>query len=427
MSAKRKQPSDGSENTKNSKIMKLSETIVEMNDIAAIEALNEDRNFNFKLTDKKAKSNLIKSAKRGHLEIEAKQLCKNIRFSAGAYLYVAKQMVRECEARHKANSPIIHKNMEIKVEDFLDGIDLEGKHFDTKIVFSVNTKKVVMHCYNSTQNIKVEGSAYLDFIKIFLEPLFLSNIEVMKQKIVDYDKNVVTTLIKNAGKPLKRKSVKSIRSIINQPFFQCTRCDDAFDSYMKLKKHKVSEHSCSINSSNSSIEPIQHSTRNNSLCEEILLCEDITIDNLGTTNTTKMILDEKPFDPPEDKQISVPIIICDICKYETKYERNMEEHTQTHKQKHECTQCDYETEIEGELSVHTENEHKKIQCKECKFETANIDDMQRHATSHVVYYKCDSCEYSGSSIQELDTHTNLLHSVEVKELLSCDKCDFETE
>ena len=122
-------------------------------------------------------------------------------------------MVKECETRHKTNSPIMHENMEIKVEEFLDGIDLDAKHFDTKIVFSVNTKKVVIHCYNSTQNIKVEGSVYLDFIKNFLEPMFLANIEAMRQKIIDYDKTVIATLNKKPGKPLKRKSVKSIRSV----------------------------------------------------------------------------------------------------------------------------------------------------------------------------------------------------------------------
>ena len=122
-------------------------------------------------------------------------------------------MVKECETRHKTNSPIMHENMEIKVEEFLDGIDLDAKHFDTKIVFSVNTKKVVIHCYNSTQNIKVEGSVYLDFIKNFLEPMFLANIEAMRQKIIDYDKTVIATLNKKPGKPLKRKSVKSVRSV----------------------------------------------------------------------------------------------------------------------------------------------------------------------------------------------------------------------
>ena len=53
---------------------------------------------------------------------------------------------------------IIHKDMEVRVEEFRDGIELNDKHFDTKLVLFVNGNKVVLHCYNSTQNIKVEGS-----------------------------------------------------------------------------------------------------------------------------------------------------------------------------------------------------------------------------------------------------------------------------
>ena len=91
MSIKRKlQVDEGSINNKNTKIMKLSETIMEMSDVADMLALNDDRKFNFKLTDKKMKSNLIKSAKRAHLEIETKQLCKNMRVQELIYLLQSK-------------------------------------------------------------------------------------------------------------------------------------------------------------------------------------------------------------------------------------------------------------------------------------------------------------------------------------------------
>ena len=73
--------------------------------------------------------------------------------------------------------------MELRIEEFRDGLELNNKHFDTKIVLFVNGKKVVLHCYNSTQNIKVEGSIYLEFIENFLKPLFLSNLEIVKSKI----------------------------------------------------------------------------------------------------------------------------------------------------------------------------------------------------------------------------------------------------
>ena len=138
---------------------------------------NNDRKFNFKLTDKKAKSNLLKSANRPHFEVEMKQLSLNLKFSAGAYLLVAKPFVEECETYFNKNSSLTENTMEVKVNEFRAGKDLNEKHFDTKIVFLVNAQKVTMHCYNSTQNIMVNGSIYVEFIEKFLQPFFQTNVD----------------------------------------------------------------------------------------------------------------------------------------------------------------------------------------------------------------------------------------------------------
>ena len=71
--------------------------------------VSDGRKFNFKLTEKKARSNLLKSAERVNLQVEAKQNCKNFRFSSGAYLVVAKKFIGECEMMFKNNTPIVHK------------------------------------------------------------------------------------------------------------------------------------------------------------------------------------------------------------------------------------------------------------------------------------------------------------------------------
>ena len=272
---KRKYLQEGSEEKNVSKMLKLSETVVEMKDINDLGSL--ERNFNFKLTDKKAKSNILKSANRCHFEIESKQKSKNLKFSAGAYVFVAKEMIKECELNFKNKSIITHEDMEIRIQEFKEGFDLDGNHFDTKIAFLVNGKKAVLHFYNTTQNVKVDGSIYIDFIERFLEPLFLSNIKSMKTQIAEFDKSVIKTL--NSGKPIKPISIKSIRSNINQPFFSCQKCDDAFDSFSKLRRHKVTEHTNSMNTSSN--QSIKHSTRNNSLSEEMILCEDITLFEQG--------------------------------------------------------------------------------------------------------------------------------------------------
>ena len=99
----------------------------------------------------------------------------------------------------------------------------------------------------------------------------------MKSRIVEYNKSVITALNKQPGRPIKPRSVKSIRSDINQPYFSCKRCDVAFDSYGKLKRHKFTEHTNSINSSSNSLLSIKQSTRNNSFKEDMLLVEDINV------------------------------------------------------------------------------------------------------------------------------------------------------
>ena len=109
---KRKLQLEESEDKKTGKTMRLSETFIELNNINDMKTVNEERNLNFKLTDKKAKSNLLKGANRLHLEIEDKQKSKNMRFSAGSYIYVAKSMVKECEIKYKNKTSLIREDIE---------------------------------------------------------------------------------------------------------------------------------------------------------------------------------------------------------------------------------------------------------------------------------------------------------------------------
>ena len=60
------------------KMLKLNQSIQDecTVDISSNESLNYERNFNFKLTDRKAKSNLVKSANGKQFEVETKQMSK---------------------------------------------------------------------------------------------------------------------------------------------------------------------------------------------------------------------------------------------------------------------------------------------------------------------------------------------------------------
>ena len=160
--------------------MNVDNKMLKLNQSASIPEPSEvysGRKLDFELTDKKAKANLMKSASRAHFEVEKKQRSTNLRFSAGAYLLVAKPFVKKCELGFLNKTPFSKDDMEIVVDKYRDGLEQNNKHFGTKIAFSVNRKKVVIHCYNSTQNMKVDGSIYEYFIEKFLAQLFKTEIK----------------------------------------------------------------------------------------------------------------------------------------------------------------------------------------------------------------------------------------------------------
>ena len=91
---------------------------------------SEERKLNFKLTDKKARTNLLKSAERKNLEVELKQNCTNLRFSPGAFLLVGKKLIEECENNWKKETLVVYNNLSIKVDEFKTGRELNNRHFD---------------------------------------------------------------------------------------------------------------------------------------------------------------------------------------------------------------------------------------------------------------------------------------------------------
>ena len=186
------------------------------------------RNLNFKLTDKTAKKNLLDGAKRIPFERELKQKCIKMKFSSGAYKEVVFPTLISWKT--KLNQTFEHKNMMIKVSELKAGYEANSKHFDTKVVFNMEMSRIVIHCYNSTQNIKVEGSGYLKFCDDYLEPMFLESIDRNVTKIQEYDEFIMKSF--GPTKPVLRRSTR-YKPILH---FKC----------------KSSEHTVSLNYSNQS-------------------------------------------------------------------------------------------------------------------------------------------------------------------------------
>ena len=256
-----------------------------------------------------------------------------------------------------------------------------------------------MHCYNSTQNFKVEGSIYIKFVEEFLEPLVLANIDKVKSDIVDFDKSVSVSLgVKK--KPLKPKSVQQIRRNIFQKSLCCKECDITFKSASFLKNHKSLEHT------QSSINIVKHSTRNNSF-SDALLCEDLTLSQeqqheSGIITERPEILENKEIQSLEYEHIKEP----EACKITTPEDPREVKLT--------CYLCCFTTTSPTDLDNHASSVHEivELECPKCEYTAVDKDVMRVHMKKHTgsIPYQCHLCEFEALMESKLEDHMESKHS-----------------
>ena len=75
--------------------------------------------------------------------------------------------------------------------------ELSGKHVDTKIEFKVNKDKIVIHIYNSTQKLTIQGRKHKWFVDNYLESYFKLRISKALPEIELVNKTVLSTLCPN--------------------------------------------------------------------------------------------------------------------------------------------------------------------------------------------------------------------------------------
>ena len=141
-----------------------------------------ERLFKYSLNDKRAKSNLLKGAQRTqHLETEFKSGCVNVRFSDGAYheivLPLLKTWLQNC------NKEFVINGSTLRIIEAEEGKDVSARHVDTKIVMMFDNEKVVIHAYNTTQNVSVQGRKREPFVQNILEPFLLTMIHSATDRI----------------------------------------------------------------------------------------------------------------------------------------------------------------------------------------------------------------------------------------------------
>ena len=151
------------------------------------------RKFNYSLTSAKAKANLLKSAKSNNLEIKYNQKSIKLIFSAGMYQLVVLPLLNAFE-KWDMVEPLKGNGLIIYLVSLIPGRDLSGNVVDSKVELMVNNVKVTFHAYNTTQNVKVEGAGYLEFVEKFLKPLLASKSNEFEAEIEDINNDIIEKL-----------------------------------------------------------------------------------------------------------------------------------------------------------------------------------------------------------------------------------------
>ena len=210
------------------------------------------RHFHYELSDKKAKSNLVKGANREPIEFHERQGCIMIDFSTGAYLEIVIPTVKEWENMN--TTEIMDEKLGIRREGVSPGYDENMKHVEAIVRFYFEGNKVTVTCYNTTQRVKVEGRGYVKFLEQFLKPFLMERLSRTDPNKIDrYNKEVIAAL--SGKRKVVSRPVRSVRYKVMAKL-DCPKCDLSFLNEGQLKKHKITVHTKGPNDSSGSVNNI---------------------------------------------------------------------------------------------------------------------------------------------------------------------------
>ena len=407
--------------------MKSISTASDETPISIIKARRSARTFNFDLNEKKAKAKLLKGAnRRNHLDIEVKSGCVNMRFSDGSYHKVLLPLVREWQ--NLVDEPFQLDDIEIKIEAVDAGSENSDKHMDTKLVFFANNDRLVMHAYNGTQNLMIQGKNYESFAVKYLKPLFVQKIELSKEKIESFNSGVKEVLGKD------KKSIKD-KTKVAKPF-HCPNCKVKSATVGDLRMHMKSSHG----RKQISRKPME------------TLDEDTSLLMLEDTDDSIVTLEENLIEKDDISVGAVPVIDCEWlpCDYKSSDKKLLIEHIDVHlgdKNRPNlpelddipsCNLCDFDSENQEEVDIHVKRVHNgKPPTPLKKYEQNNGDIVSKVKDVEVIEqmpcptetepenYKCDSCEKMFLTSLDLEWHIETEHEQSVN-MIKCKVCTFQS-
>ena len=102
--------------------------------------------------------------------MELKTSCANLRFSDGAYYEILLPLLKSWS--EKVNETVLVNDIEIKVIEIETGFDSSNKHVDSKVIILAGNERFLLHAYNSTQNLMIQGKNFENLVSNCLQPFF---------------------------------------------------------------------------------------------------------------------------------------------------------------------------------------------------------------------------------------------------------------
>ena len=159
--------------------------------------IHEDNNhdgrvFEYSMNKKRANAKLLQGAKAKNLDVEVKSGCVNLRFSDGSYCELILPLIKAWQ--QKVDEIVQINENEIKIVEVEAGKEQTGSHVDTKLVVMNKGDRLVLHAYNGTQNLMVQGKNYEQFALNVLVPYITPKIENSLTSISKINTQIKETL-----------------------------------------------------------------------------------------------------------------------------------------------------------------------------------------------------------------------------------------
>ena len=420
--------------------------------------INKDngRVFNYTLNERRAKAKLLRGAKNDeNLYAEVKPGCVNLRFNGGVYFELVLPLLQIWHK--KCNETVQINDTKIKILEVDSGVENTGKTVDTKLAVLANGTRFVLHAYNSTQNLMVQGKNYEDFALNCLQPFFMEKIENAKERI-----RKVNNDIKKAFGPRSQIEEDSEKT------FSCPQCEIKTKTNSNLKVHIKSCHSKPAIYSPNNNKIIKISEETDQLDHDVsglkmieMVYEDDTVsgekepnlEEVVTEPSVRVDVEEEPA-PIYVNTITETEIICCLCKFTCKNIDSLRVHIENVHTTYEsepapkaadleqlitsegteicikCPHCDF-LDTEESMERHISNEHGYLAiCDECGKTFEDTKTCEAHIESeHSIPQGCDECGLLWVNSEDLKEHKNKYHSKNDVTTYHCEKCDlmFDTQ